>query len=117
MTSVVSLYGALIAGLISFLSPCVLPLVPAYLVYFTGPSSARVATGESKAASRRAVMLSALVFVLGFSTVFVSLGAAASSLGRTLQALQLWLIDRLADLGAATGLPIPSVPPLTLLAG
>ena len=62
-------------------------------------------------------MLSALLFVLGFATVFVSLGAVASTLGRALQALQLWLIDRLAALGAATGLPIPSVPPLTLLAG
>ena len=113
----VSIYGAFIAGLISFLSPCVLPLVPPYLVYLTGATIEHVAAGEAPTASRRAVMASAVLFVLGFSTVFVTLGAVASSLGRAVQMLQLWLIDRLAALGAATGLPIPSVPPLTLLAG
>ena len=117
MVQDVSLYGALIAGLISFLSPCVLPLVPPYLVYLTGATIEHVAAGETPGASRRAVLVSALLFVLGFSTVFVTLGAVASTLGRALQVLQLWLIDRLEALGTASGLPIPSVPPLTLLAG
>jgi cytochrome c-type biogenesis protein len=77
----VSLPAALIAGLISFLSPCVLPLVPPYLVYLTGATVERVADGGAASASRRAVMASAAIFVLGFSTVFVALGASASLIG------------------------------------
>jgi cytochrome c-type biogenesis protein len=113
----VSIVAAFFAGLVSFLSPCVLPLVPPYLVYLAGATIEHVATGEAPAASRRAVMSSALLFVCGFGTVFVALGAVASTLGQAVQEFQLWLIDRMAALGAATGLPIPSVPPLTLLAG
>jgi cytochrome c-type biogenesis protein len=77
----VSIPAALIAGLISFLSPCVLPLVPPYLVYLTGATIEHVADGEAASASRRAVMTSAVLFVLGFSTVFVALGASASLIG------------------------------------
>jgi cytochrome c-type biogenesis protein len=77
----VSIPAALIAGLISFLSPCVLPLVPPYLVYLTGATIEHVADGEAVPASRRAVMASAVIFVLGFSTVFVALGASASLIG------------------------------------
>jgi cytochrome c-type biogenesis protein len=77
----VSIPAALIAGLVSFLSPCVLPLVPPYLVYLTGATIEHVANDESDSASRRAVLLSAAVFVLGFSTVFVMLGASASLIG------------------------------------
>jgi len=72
----VSIPAALIAGIVSFLSPCVLPLVPPYLIYLTGATIEHVATGEQAAASKRAVMLSALMFVLGFSTVFIALGAS-----------------------------------------
>src|SRR6201996_7438499 len=82
----VSIPAALIAGLISFLSPCVLPLVPPYLIYLTGATIEHVANDETKSASRRAVMLSALLFVLGFSTVFVLLGASASLIGRLIHA-------------------------------
>ena len=85
MTTDVTFPAALLAGLISFLSPCVLPLVPPYLVYLTGASIGHVAN-EDAIASRRAVMLSALVFVLGFSTVFVALGASASLIGGALRA-------------------------------
>jgi cytochrome c-type biogenesis protein len=77
----VSVPAAVLAGLISFLSPCVLPLVPPYLVYLTGATIEHVANDESTQASRRAVMSSALMFVLGFSTVFVALGASASFIG------------------------------------
>jgi cytochrome c-type biogenesis protein len=77
----VSIPAALIAGLISFLSPCVLPLVPPYLIYLTGATIEHVANDEPAASSRRAVMISALLFVLGFSTVFVALGASASLIG------------------------------------
>jgi len=82
----VSIPAALIAGLISFLSPCVLPLVPPYLIYLTGATIEHVAHDESKASSRRAVMVAAVMFVLGFSTVFVALGASASFIGSLIRA-------------------------------
>jgi len=81
MASDVSILAALVAGIISFLSPCVLPLVPPYVVYLTGATIEHVASGESRSVSRRAVMVAALMFVLGFSTVFVALGASASIVG------------------------------------
>ena len=82
----VSIPAALAAGIISFLSPCVLPLVPPYLIYLTGATIEHVANEEERRASKRAVMLSALVFVLGFSTVFVALGASASLIGGLIRA-------------------------------
>src|SRR5689334_12503638 len=82
----VSIPAALIAGLVSFLSPCVLPLVPPYRVYLTGATIEHVASEEAAASSKRAVMLSALLFVLGFSTVFVILGASASLIGELIRA-------------------------------
>jgi cytochrome c-type biogenesis protein len=84
MITDVTIPAALLAGLISFLSPCVLPLVPPYLVYLTGATIEHVASEEPQA-SKRAVMLSALLFVLGFSTVFVALGAGASAIGGLLR--------------------------------
>ncbi|MDR3466368.1 MAG: cytochrome c biogenesis CcdA family protein [Xanthobacteraceae bacterium] len=86
MDANVTFPAALIAGLISFLSPCVLPLVPPYLVYLTGATIEHVASDEQLAASKRAVMLSALAFVCGFSTVFVALGASASLIGAAMRA-------------------------------
>jgi len=82
----VSIPAALIAGLVSFLSPCVLPLVPPYLVYLTGATIEHIERDEKVSSSRRAVMLSALLFVLGFSTVFVMLGASASLIGGLIRA-------------------------------
>jgi cytochrome c-type biogenesis protein len=85
MITNVTFPAAVAAGLISFLSPCVLPLVPPYLIYLTGATIKQVADEETKA-SKRTVMLSALLFVLGFSTVFVGLGASASLIGGLLRA-------------------------------
>jgi cytochrome c-type biogenesis protein len=82
----VSIPAAMIAGLMSFLSPCVLPLVPPYLIYLTGATIEHVAQGETEKSSKRAVMISALMFVLGFSTVFVALGASASFIGSLIRA-------------------------------
>ncbi|NGX97884.1 MAG: cytochrome c biogenesis protein CcdA [Candidatus Afipia apatlaquensis] len=82
----VSIPAALAAGIISFLSPCVLPLVPPYLIYLTGATIEHVANDEEPRVSKRAVMLSALAFVLGFSTVFVALGASASLIGGFIRA-------------------------------
>jgi cytochrome c-type biogenesis protein len=82
----VSIPAALIAGLVSFLSPCVLPLVPPYLVYLTGATIEHVAHDENTQESRRAVMMAASMFVLGFATVFVALGASASLIGGLVRA-------------------------------
>jgi cytochrome c-type biogenesis protein len=76
----VSLPAAAFGGLISFLSPCVLPLVPPYLSFLAGTTFDRLAAGDDQGVRRRA-FLAALLFVAGFSTVFVLLGATASVLG------------------------------------
>jgi cytochrome c-type biogenesis protein len=86
MIPTVSIPAALIAGLVSFLSPCVLPLVPPYLVYLTGATIEHLESDGKASASRHAVMLSAALFVLGFSTVFVLLGASASLIGGLIRA-------------------------------
>src|ERR1700738_5017719 len=82
----VSIPAALIAGVVSFLSPCVLPLVPPYLIYLTGATIEHVANDDTESFSKRAVMISAVMFVLGFSPVFVALGASASLIGGLIRA-------------------------------
>lgn len=81
MTPDVTILAALLAGLVSFLSPCVLPLVPPYLVYLAGTSLERLADEDPKTGSMRDTVLAAFLFVCGFSTVFVALGASASVIG------------------------------------
>jgi cytochrome c-type biogenesis protein len=81
MTADVTVFYALIAGLVSFLSPCVLPLVPPYLVFLAGTSLERLAESEPAPQVRRDTVIAALLFVAGFSTVFVALGASASAIG------------------------------------
>lgn len=81
MTADVSFAAALFAGLLSFLSPCVLPLVPPYLVYLAGASIERLADNEPAPTVRGDTVLAALLFVAGFSTVFVAFGASASAVG------------------------------------
>jgi cytochrome c-type biogenesis protein len=73
--------AAFAAGLASFLSPCVLPLIPAYLSFMTGLTTSELG-GEHRSTAR--VMVPALLFVAGFSLVFVALGASASVLGQFL---------------------------------
>lgn len=82
----VTIAAAFAAGMLSFLSPCVLPLVPPYLVYLTGTSLERFADAEAEPQVRRETIGAALLFVLGFSTVFVTLGASASAIGAALRA-------------------------------
>ena len=79
----VSLPAAVLGGLISFLSPCVLPLVPPYLSFLAGTTFDRLNAGDG--AVRRRAVLAALVFVAGFATVFVLLGATASALGQAIR--------------------------------
>lgn len=86
MTSELTLPIIALAGLLSFLSPCVLPLVPPYLCYLAGTSVSDLSARESiDGALRRRVVFAALFFVLGFSTVFIALGAGASLIGAVLR--------------------------------
>src|SRR5436309_14970452 len=85
MTANVSWLVAFSAGLLSFLSPCVLPIVPSYLCFITGLSFAELAGEEQTAASRRVAVWSSLLFVLGFSAIFVALGSTASALSHLLK--------------------------------
>lgn len=80
----VSIPAAVLAGVLSFLSPCVLPLVPPYLCFLAGTTIEEFAEGGERRA-RRDVMIVAALFVLGFSTVFVLLGATASVLGQVIR--------------------------------
>ena len=80
-----SLLVAFSAGILSFLSPCVLPLVPSYIGFLTGLSL------DEMSARRRVAFTHALLFVLGFTLVFLLLGATASALGRTLAFHKVWL--------------------------
>jgi len=92
--------GALLAGLLSFVTPCVLPLVPPYLGYLAGATLDEV-RGESvvaRAAQRRMIFFG-FAFVLGFTTVFVLLGATASALGRL-------ILRYSADLSVVAGIVI-----------
>ncbi len=80
----ISVLAALAGGLISFLSPCVLPLVPPYMTYLAGASIDQMQDSGARDVRRRAV-LTALVFVAGFTTVFTLLGATASALGQVVR--------------------------------
>jgi cytochrome c-type biogenesis protein len=81
----VSWPAALLAGAISFLSPCVLPLVPPYLCFITGASVDELSEDEHSLGTKSRAMIAALLFVLGFSVVFVALGASASVIAVTLR--------------------------------
>ena len=94
MTAQIPLYTAFFAGLISFLSPCVLPLVPGYLSYISGVSSDQMRAGAD-AETRRRVMVNASGFVLGFSLIFIALGASATALGQLMLA-QLEVLSKIA---------------------
>jgi cytochrome c-type biogenesis protein len=77
----VSYFAALIAGLLSFASPCVLPLVPPYLGFLAGTSINEMTDDEVSNEAWRRVVMASLAFVAGFATVFVALGASASFIG------------------------------------
>ena len=84
MASDITLTAAAAAGLLSFLSPCVLPLVPPYLTFIAGTTVEELA-GEGERQARKDVALAGVLFVLGFSTVFVTLGATASVFGQIIR--------------------------------
>ncbi|NRG19306.1 cytochrome c biogenesis protein CcdA [Rhizobiales bacterium] len=88
--------GALLAGLISFASPCVLPLVPPYLCFLAGVSLQTLTGEDSGGVHSGRIVASAVAFVLGFAAVFVSLGASASLIGS-------FAVDHLTELGYVAG--------------
>lgn len=94
----ISIAGAFAAGLLSFLSPCVLPLVPPYLCFLAGVGIGELSgsDGVLTAAQRRRIVATAAVFVLGFATVFVALGATASTIGS-------WITAHFDTLSIAAG--------------
>ena len=83
---------AFAAGLLSFISPCVLPLVPSYITYITGASFKELTDVKGKAKLRWATMLHSLFFIMGFSTVFILMGASATYLGQLLIEYQTWIM-------------------------
>ncbi len=80
----VSFIMAFVAGVVSFLSPCVLPLVPGYLSFITGMSFDELAMAHGNPVVLRRAATNALIFILGFSTIFVALGASATVIGQFL---------------------------------
>jgi cytochrome c-type biogenesis protein len=115
MTADVSIFAALFAGVISFLSPCVLPLVPPYLVYLAGTSLERLAGAEPPPRVRRETILAALLFVAGFTTVFVALGAGASAVGSVLRFYSNELAMVAGVFIIIMGLHFLGITPITLL--
>jgi cytochrome c-type biogenesis protein len=104
----VTLFAAFGAGLLSFISPCVLPLIPGYLSYISGLSldemrgtgnGGTAVAGAQAAAVRERVVLSSLAFILGFSLVFIALGASASAIGK-------FVLSQLSLLGKIAGVII-----------
>jgi cytochrome c-type biogenesis protein len=104
----VTLLAAFGAGLLSFVSPCVLPLIPGYLSYISGlsldemrgtPGRDAAVAIAAPADARRRILLSSLAFILGFSLVFIALGASASAIGH-------FLTHRLSLLGKIAGVII-----------
>jgi cytochrome c-type biogenesis protein len=112
MLSVTFAAAALFAGVMSFLSPCVLPLVPGYLSLASGVGAQQLREGH---APRPAVVRHGLLFVLGFSLVFVSFGAVASSIGQ-LMARHMVLLNQVAGVVIVVfGLHLTRVLPLQWL--
>lgn len=108
-----SFAGALLAGALSFASPCVLPLVPAYLCFLGGTSLDRLQDGE--ATDTRRVVASSFAFVAGFSLVFIGLGASATALNRLLLDNMGWLTVVAGSLIVLLGLHVMGVFRLSVL--
>ncbi len=94
MVESVSIGAAFLAGIIAFLSPCVLPIIPGYIAYISGVSAAQISANENKKIDWN-VVYSAIAFVIGFSIVFTALGAASTFIGQILQEYKL-IISKIA---------------------
>ena len=84
----IGLMAAFAAGVISFLSPCVLPLVPGYMSFISGVSLDELRADKRDRAVTRKILVNTFAFVIGFSIVFILLGASASFIGQVLLANQ-----------------------------
>jgi len=87
-TSDISLFIAFAAGLLSFVSPCVLPLVPSYVTYITGLTLEELTSETERARVRGVIIVNSLLFIAGFSAVFIAFGASASLVGQLLMTYQ-----------------------------
>jgi cytochrome c-type biogenesis protein len=88
----ISVLIAFSAGFLSFISPCVLPLVPSYITYITGACFKDLTDAEERGKVRWKTMLHSFLFILGFSTIFILMGASASYLGQVLSKYQSWIM-------------------------
>jgi cytochrome c-type biogenesis protein len=95
MNQQITLLAALAAGFLSFVSPCVLPLIPGYISFVSGVSVEAMRGDAPPAASRLQIFITSLAFVIGFSIVFVLLGASATAIGK-LRFAKLPLLSRIA---------------------
>ena len=95
MNTDVSLIAAFVAGFLSFVSPCVLPLIPGYISFVSGVSVEEMRGDAPPATSRVQVFITSLAFVIGFSLVFIALGASATAIGKFLFA-KLPLLSKIA---------------------
>lgn len=88
----ISVLIAFSAGLLSFASPCILPLIPSYITYITGVSFKELADPQAKMKLWWATIFHSLLFIMGFSTIFILMGASASYLGQLLVRYQYWIM-------------------------
>jgi len=79
------------AGILTFLSPCILPLIPSYISVITGMSVTQIVEGNKERIVNRKALLSSALFIIGFSAVFIGLGAGASLVGSVLRQYQVWI--------------------------
>ncbi len=87
----VSVFVAFTAGLISFLSPCILPMIPSYLAFITGISLEELSQDQNLKKVRKSVITNSLFFILGFSILFIAMGASATFIGKFLAKNIRWL--------------------------
>src|SRR5262245_293275 len=106
---------AVLAGFLSFVSPCVLPIVPGYLTFITGMSFDELTDQHNRSRLVSSAIIKSLPFVVGFSLVFIALGASASAVGAVIRA-NLGLLKQIAGVGIiilglhlAGFLPIPAL--------
>lgn len=105
--------GAFVAGLLSFLSPCVLPVVPGYISYMSGLSLEDVKS--ARRSQMRLILVNSLLFVIGFSVVFVAMGATATYLGNVLLNNRFW-IEKIAGVVIVVfGLHLTGILPIRFL--
>lgn len=113
----ITFLGAFIAGLLSFLSPCVLPLIPSFITYITGLSFADIQDEHPTHKVRQQTIIHTLLFIAGFTAVFVLLGASATYMGSFMQT-HMTLIRKIGGLLIIVfGIHITGVIPINLLLG